>query len=115
MEEYVESSEERAKNRAVEHAVAVQRAQLIENLGDVMQANEIVDCVDVPLPPGAKPTGNLFVSLRSRHGVLAKWCQKSHLSFRIFFATHRVVNVVIPPNAMMDEQRNHFEAQDETL
>ena len=109
MEEYVESSEERAKSRAVEGAVAVQRAQLIENLGDVMQANEIVDCVDVPLPPGAKPTGYPCVSEESA------WCSSkmgSGITFVLphFFAIHRVVNVVIAPNAMMDAKRNHFES-----
>ena len=55
-EENVEGSEGRVQNRAAEHTVAVSRPQVIEKIGDVMPTTENIDCVDVPMPPGAMRT-----------------------------------------------------------
>ena len=52
MEDNGESSEERVQNRAVEHTVAVPRPQITERIDVVMQIAKIIDCVDVPMPPG---------------------------------------------------------------
>ena len=57
----------------------------------------------------AEPAAPVVVGVR-------KFESKSHLSLRtgashnvVFFAFHRVVNVVIAPNAMVGEWRNCFE------
>ena len=48
-----------------------------------MQANEIVDCVDVPLPLGVKPTGYPCVSKDSAW-CLSKMGSEITFAFRMF-------------------------------
>ena len=93
-----------------------QRAQLVIEkfnafLSLLLSAHSLVF-----FPKGERLSGS-SIGLRRKHGVIkiesniafvvAHRCASHNV---VFFAVHRVVNVVMAPKVMMGEQRNYFES-----